>query len=371
MVTTEKQTLVVPGLLVIKISLFYLDIFLIFLSTLLGTLSRYVYVNISGTDHIDCGSRSQPCQSLSYTINNVSRPNDKIYLIASPLKEIRYSLEKQIIIKHSLIITKYPLVGLNPVIIYRVNATSTWKEFYAFASFRSTAAVAAKMFSLKIKSVNFNVNIFSSFSERYRSTGKNIFGDESGCPLFLSISNCIIRSPTHAVNLSDLSGYEKVSIHITDSIIQNGRFVFQNKRESCEPTEHIKNIIEMNNVTVLNSGIVTLSANGCFSMTFNKLTCCNLTWKKYELFTFRRASVTMQNIIIKNILPDNNKSEVKALFIIEWCTVEIQNVRIKDCKVPSSMWLHKTSAAFLLQNSIVKMHNMKLIGKLSKTFCKT
>ena len=117
------------------------------------------------------------------------------------------------------------------------------------------------MLSLKIKSVNFNVNIFSSFSEQHRSTGKNIFGDESGCPLLLSILNSIIRSPTHAVNLSDLSEYEKVSIHVKDSIIQNGRFVFQNKRESCEPTEHVKNIIEMNNVTVLNSGIVSLSAN--------------------------------------------------------------------------------------------------------------
>ena len=204
------------------------------MSTLLGTLSRYVYVNISGTDHIDCGSRSQPCQSLSYTINNVSRPNDKIYLIASPLKEIRYSLEKQIIIKHSLTITKYPLVGLNPVIIYKVNASSSWKDFYAFASFRSAAA--AEILSLKIKSVNFHVNIFSTFSEGYRYTGKNMFGDISGCPLLFSISNSTINSPYHAINLSGLTGYENVSIHVEDSIIQNGKFVFQNKRKGCKPT---------------------------------------------------------------------------------------------------------------------------------------
>ena len=230
--------LVVLGLLVIKIPLFYLDLFLVFSSTLLGRLFRYVYLNISGADHINCGSKAQPCQSLSYTINNVSRPNDKIYLIASPLKEIRYSLEKQIIIKHSLTITKFPLVGLNPVIIYRVNASSSWKEFYAFASFRSTAA-AAEMLSLKMKSVNFHVNIFSTFSEEHRYTGKNLFGDISGFPLLFSISNSIINSPCHAISLSDLTGYENVSIHVVDSIIQNGRFVFQNKRKNCKPTEHI------------------------------------------------------------------------------------------------------------------------------------
>ena len=316
-VTAEKKTLVVPGLLVIKISLFYLDIFLIFLSILLGTLSRYVYVNISGTDHIDCGSRSQPCWSLSYTINNVSRPNDKIYLTASPLKKIRYSLEKQIIIKHSLTITKYPLVGLSPAIVYRVNASSSWKEFYAFASFRSTTAAAAEVLSLKMKSVNFHVNIFSTFSEGYRYTGKNMFGDISGCPLLFSISNSIINSSYHAINLSDLTGYENVSIHVEDSIIQNGKFVFQNKRKSCEPTEHIKNIIQMNNVTVLNTGIAALSANGCFNISFNKIMCYNITWKKEELFTFRGASLKMQNILIENILPGNNQSEEKALFLIE------------------------------------------------------
>ena len=335
-------------------------IFLVFSSTLLGTLSHYVYVNISGTEHRDCGSRSQPCRSLFYTINNVSRPNDKICLIASPIKEIRYSLEKEIIIKHSLTVTKYPLLGLNPVITYRVNATGNWKGFYAFASFGSVAA--AEMLSLKMKSVNFNVNIFSSFSEGYGSTGKNMFGNISGCPLLLSISNSIIRSPSHAVNLSNLSGYENVSIHVEDSIIQNGRFVFQNKRESCEPTEHVKNIIEMNNVTVLNSGIVALSAHGCFNMSFNKLTCCNLTWKEVELFIFRGASLKMANILVENILPDNNKSEWKSLFLIERCVVEIQDVSIKDCKVPSGMWLHKTSAVFLLQNSLVKLRNMKVIG---------
>ena len=163
------------------------------------------------------------------------------------------------------------------MIIYQDNVTSNWKEFYAFAKFRSVAAAAAEILSLKIKSVNFNVNIFTAYSEGYKSIGKNIFDDISGCSLLLSISHSIVNSPSHAVNLSDLSGYENVSIHVEDSVIQNGKFMFKNKRGNCEPTQHVQNIIEMNNVTVLNSGIVALSANGCFNMSFNKLICRNLT----------------------------------------------------------------------------------------------
>ena len=183
--------------------------------TLLGSLSYCVYVDLNGTDQIDCGIRLQPCRSLSYTINNVSRPNGKICLIASPIKQIRYSLEKPIIINHSLTVTKSPLFSLNPVIIYRINVTSNWKEFYAFRS-----ANVDELLSLKIKSVNFNVNIFTGLSE-----GKKH-------PLSLSITDSIISCPNHAVHLTDLSGYENVSIHVKDSIIQNGRFILKNKRES-------------------------------------------------------------------------------------------------------------------------------------------
>ena len=246
------------------------------------------------------------------------------------------------------------------MIIYQDNVTSNWKEFYAFAKFRSAAA--AEVLILKVKSVNFNVNIFTAYSEGYKSIGKNIFDNISGCSLLLSISNSIVSSPSHAFNLSDLSGYENVSIHVEDSVIQNGKFMFKNKRENCKPTQHVQNIIEMNNVTVLNSGIVALSANGCFNMSFNKLICRNLTWKKQELFIFRGASLKMKNILIENILPGNIKSEGKALFVIEKCAAEIQNVRIRDCKVPSSMWLYKTSAVFLLKISYVKMHDMEVIG---------
>ena len=96
----------------------------------------------------------------------------------------------------------------------------------------------------------------------------------------------------------------------------------------------------------------------------------NITWKKKEVFTFRRASLKIQNILIENILPGNNQSEEKVLFLIESCAVEIQNLCIKDFKVPSSMWLHKTLAVFVLQNSTGKMNNMKLIGNSFKIWHK-
>ena len=145
-----------------------------FSSALLGILCNYFYVNINGTDQTDSGSRAQPCRSLSYTINYVSRPNGKICLIASPNKEIRYSLEKQIVIKHNLTVTKCPLFSVNPVIIYRDNVTSNWKGFYAFTKFISAAA-AVEIITLKIKSVNFNVNIFTAYSEGSKSIGMTIY----------------------------------------------------------------------------------------------------------------------------------------------------------------------------------------------------
>ena len=302
------------------------------MSLLLGTLFHSVYVHVSGTDQPDCGSRVQPCRSLSYTINNVSRSNDKICLIASPIKQIKYSLENHIVIKHSLTITKYPLFTVNPVIVYQFNVNSNWKEFYAFGSFTSAVA-ATEMLSLKIKSVNFNVNVFTALSEGYKTTGRNMFDDISGSPLLLSISDSIISSPSHAVNLSDLSGYENVSIHVEDSVIESGRFIFKNKRENCKPMKHIKNIVEMNNVTVVNTGNVTLSINGCFDISLNKLTCVNLTWKKQELFAFRESSLKIKNILIENIFPNNNKSKGKILFHIHSCVAEIENVFIKNCNI--------------------------------------
>ena len=41
----------------------------------------------------------------------------------------------------------------------------------------------------------------------------------------------------------------------------------------------------MYNVTICNTGNVTLSAYGCFNMSIEKLTCSNITWKKQAFFT--------------------------------------------------------------------------------------
>ena len=142
--------------------------------------------------------------------------------------------------KHSLTVTKYPLFTANPVIIYGDNVTRNWKEFYAFAKFRSAAAAPAGILSLKIKSVNFNVNILTAFSEEYKTIGKGTFEYASGCLVSLLISDSIISSPSIAVNLSDASGSENVSIHVEDSIIQSGRFIFNNKKKAVDPRNTLK-----------------------------------------------------------------------------------------------------------------------------------
>ena len=327
---------------------------MIFPFTPLGTLSSCVYVDPKGSDQTDCGIRTQPCRSLFYTINNVSRPNDKICLIASPIKQIKYSLEKPIVIKHNLTVTKSPLFTLNPVIIYPLHLTSNWKEFYAFTSFRS--ADADEMLGLKIKSVNFNVNIFTALCEGRRH------------PLSLSITDSIISSPNHAVHLTDLSGYENISIHVKDSIIQNGRLILENKRKSCKSMEHVTNIIELSHVTIFNERIAALNVNGCFNVTINKLKCSNVTWKIQELFMFKGNLLKLKNIIIENVLVDNNQCYRKALFLIDSCAIDIQNVLIKNCKRLSNIRLHQTFAVFIVQNSFFKMQDMEVRGNSIGTF---
>ena len=240
--------------------------------------------------------RTQPCRSLSYTIQNVSRRNDKICLIASPIKQISYSLEKPVVINHSLTITKWPLFSFSPVIKYPIRVANKWEKFYAFTSFQSTDS--DEMLSLKIiKSVNCDVNIFTALDE-----GKRY-------PLLLSITDSIISSPNHAVNLTDLLGFEHVSIHVKDSIIQNGRFILKNKRGTCKPKEHVRNIVEMSNVTIVNKGIVALKVNGCFDVAISKLKCSNIRWQVKKLFMFKGNSLKLKNTLIENVLSDNNTSQ--------------------------------------------------------------
>ena len=250
---------------------------MIFPFTLLVTLSNCVYVDLYGSDKIDCGIRSPPCRFLSHTINNVSRPDDKICVISSPIKQIRYCLEKPIVISYSLSVAKSSLSSMNPVITYRINVKNNWDESYAFKSYRT--GDADEMLSLKIKSVNLNVNIFTALSE-----GKRY-------PSSLSITNSIVNSPNYAVHLTGLSGYENVSIHVKDSITENG---------------------------------------------------------KKELFMFKEGSLKFNDILIENVPFDNIKSQVKALSLTYSSAMDIQNVLIKNCKGQRSISLHQTFTVFLV-----------------------
>ena len=323
------------------------------IADILGALSDDIYVNASGKDQIHCGSVTRPCRSLSFIINNVSCHNDTIRLMASPIKPIRFPLKNPIIITHSLTISKFPAYSQNPLITYDRNLASNQKEFYAFAIFRY--ALAPDILTLNIKSVNFNVNILTILT-----------GNISCSHLSLSISYSIISSPGHAVNFSDVSGYENVAIQMKDLLIQNGVFMFKNIRERCQPRKQIKNIIEINNVTFCNAENIALRVHGCFNVSIEKLMCSNVTWKKQDLFTFTGGVLNAKNVLIKNILSKNNikynKSETKALFLIYKSVGEIQNILIKDSVEMSSVRPNKFSAVIIVQNSIVKVLNMEMEG---------
>ena len=167
---------------------------------ILGALSDCIYVNASGKDQIPCGSISNPCSSLSFTINNVSCHNDTICLIASPIKQIRYTVKNTIAIKHSLTVTKFLEYGQNPLITYDLNVTSSQKKFYTFAVFRD--ALVSNILTLNIKSVNFYVNILTTFFEGFKTLQENVVTREtSGFQAWLSVSDSIVSSTNHAVTL--------------------------------------------------------------------------------------------------------------------------------------------------------------------------
>ena len=238
-------------------------------------MSDCIYVNASGKDQIPCGSISNPCRSLSFAINNVSCHNDTVCLIASPIKLIRYPLKNTIVIKHSLTVTKSPSYSQNPLITYDLNVANNRKEFYAFTIFRN--ALTPNILTLNIKSVNFHTNIFTTFSEGLKTLQKNmILGEIPGFQLWVSISDSIVKSASHAVNFSDISKYQNLTINMKDLIIKSGDFLFENRRERCKPLQYITDIIEMYNVTICNTGNVTLSVHDCFNMSIEKLTCSNV-----------------------------------------------------------------------------------------------
>ena len=341
------------------------------LAFILGALSDCIYVNASGKDQISCSSIRRPCSSLSFTINNVSCHNDTICLVASPTKKIRYTVENTIVIRHSLAVTKFPGYGQNPLITYDLNVTSNQKKFYAFAIFRN--ALAPNILNLNIQSVDFSVKILTAFSKGFKTPEENVFFREiSGFQLRLSISDSIVSSVSHAVKISDISEYDNFTFHMKDLVIKSGDFMFENKRDKCKPLEHIKDIIEMYNVTICNTGNVTLSVRGCFNMSIEKLRCSNITWKKQELFTFKGGVLNTKNVLIKNILANDNmkynKSKTKALFLINESVAEIQNTLIKDSVVISSIRPKRLSAVITVQNSVVQILDMKMVGNSFRNF---
>ena len=138
--------------------------------------------------------------------------------------------------------------------------------------------------------------------------------------------------------------------------------MFKNKRERCQPMEQIKNIIEMNNVTICNAENMALSVHGCFNVSIEKLVCSNITWKKQDFFTFKGGVLNAKDVLIKNIFSTYNNSKTKVLFLVYKSVVEIRNIHIKDSVEMSSIRPNKFSAVIIAQNSAVKVLNMEMKG---------
>ena len=90
----------------------------------------------------------------------------------------------------------------------------------------------------------------------------------------------------------------------------------------------------MYNVTICNTGNVTLSVHGCFYMSIERLTGSSITWKKQQWSTFKGGVLNTKKVLIKKILANDkmkyNKFETKVLFLIKESVAEIQNILIED-----------------------------------------
>ena len=144
--------------------------------------------------------------------------------MVNPIKQIRYTVESTIIIKHSLTITKFPKYGQNPLITYDLSVIGDRKEFHVFAIFRY--ALVPNILILNIKSVDFNVSILTTFSEGNETVQK----DTSGFQLWLSVSDSTVSSTDHTVHFSDKWEYDKLTVHMKDLVIKSGDFIFENKK---------------------------------------------------------------------------------------------------------------------------------------------
>ena len=112
--------------------------------------------------------------------------------------------------------------------------TSNRKEFYAFAILRDP--LAPNILTLNIQSVNFYTNILTTFSEGFKTPQQNAIAKEiTGFQLRLSISKTIVTSTSHAVNFSDILENENITINMKDLVIKSGDFMFENKKDRCEP----------------------------------------------------------------------------------------------------------------------------------------
>ena len=81
---------------------------------------------------------------------------DVILLYGNVWEHAEYTVDQTILLKHNLVITKYPNISKNPVLIRSEISRAKSHGFYAFACYYS----CQNFHTLKVISTDFRMNIF-------------------------------------------------------------------------------------------------------------------------------------------------------------------------------------------------------------------
>ena len=237
---------------------------IVFKNNFLGVPCKEVYVKWDGKDQEHCGSKKSPCNTIKYTIENLSVDMDVILLFGNVWEHAEYTVDQTILLKHNLVIRKYPNISKNPVLIRSENSRAKSNGFYAFACYYS----CQNFHTLKVISIDFRMNIFkktpSSFLDMEATRNTTSFN------LLLTFLNSRIEGKDYVIKLihsTEING--NTEIDFTDSTLFYGGIIINQPRASkCQ---------NRNNITIKNLKLLYLKTypalmfQGCFNICINDL----------------------------------------------------------------------------------------------------
>ena len=230
----------------------------------LGVPCKEVYVKWDGKDQEHCGSKAAPCNTIKYAIDNFSVDMDVILLYGNVWEHAEYTVDQTILLKHNLVITKYPNISKNPVLIRSEISRAKSHGFYAFACYYS----CQNFHTLKVISIDFRMNIFkktpSSFFDMETARNTKSFN------LLLTFTNSRIESKDYVIKLiysTEING--NTEIDFTDStLFYGGITINETKTSKCQ---------HRNNITLKNLKLLYLKTypalmfQGCLNISINDL----------------------------------------------------------------------------------------------------